>query len=164
MRLEKSLSKERILELYLNEIFLGNRSYGVAAAALNYFNKSLDELTIAEAAYLGALPKAPNNYNPSRDHEAALARRNWVIGRMAEDHRITAEKPAAAQQEPLQTRARDATEIVIADYFAEEVRRQLIGQFGEKNVLEERAGRQNKPQFAFAGHRHQGAARRADRL
>ena len=136
MRLEKSLSKERILELYLNEIFLGNRSYGVAAAALNYFNKSLDELTIAEAAYLGALPKAPNNYNPSRDHEAALARRNWVIGRMAEDHRITAEESAAAQQEPLQTRARDATESVTADYFAEEVRRQLIEQFGEKNVLE----------------------------
>ncbi len=121
MRLEKSLSKDRILELYLNEIFLGNRSYGAAAAALNYFNKSLDELTIAEAAYLGALPKAPNNYNPIHDHDAALARRNWVIGRMREDQRITAEEARAAQEEPLQMRMRDATETVTADYFTEEV-------------------------------------------
>jgi len=83
-RLEKVLSKDRILEIYLNQIFLGNHAYGVAAASLNYFNKSLDELTVADAAYLAALPKAPNNYNPVREHAAAVARRNWVIGRMAE--------------------------------------------------------------------------------
>ena len=79
LRMERTFSKDRILELYLNEIFLGYRgSYGVAAAALNYFNKSLDELTIAEAAYLAALPKAPNNYNPIRNYSEAVARRNWV--------------------------------------------------------------------------------------
>jgi penicillin-binding protein 1A len=136
LRLEKSLTKDRILELYLNEIFLGNHSYGIAAAALNYFNKSVDELTIAEAAYLAALPKAPNNYNPVRDHDAALARRNWVIGRMAEDGRISRADAEAAQKEPLMTRARDEAETVSADYFSEDVRRQLIGQFGEDTVLE----------------------------
>ncbi|MDX9688897.1 MAG: penicillin-binding protein 1A [Alphaproteobacteria bacterium] len=136
-RLEQSLSKDRILEIYLNEIFLGNRSYGVSQAALNYFNKSLDELTIAEAAYLAALPKAPNNYHPVRDHEAALGRRNWVIGRMQEDNRISKEDAEKAMQEPLQMRARDEAEIVRGgSYFTEEVRRQLIAQFGEKPVLE----------------------------
>lgn len=85
IRIERTFTKDRILELYLNEIFLGNRSYGVAAAALNYFNKALDELSIEEVAFLAALPKAPSNYNPDRQHDAAVARRNWVIGRMAED-------------------------------------------------------------------------------
>ncbi|MGE4350968.1 MAG: penicillin-binding protein 1A, partial [Bdellovibrionales bacterium] len=136
-RLETTLTKDRILEIYLNEIFLGNRSYGVAAAALNYFNKSLDELTIAEAAYLAALPKAPNNYHPVRDHDAALARRNWVISRMVEDGRITKDEADSATQEPLLTRSRDEAEIVQGgDYFTEEVRRQLVGQFGKKEVLE----------------------------
>jgi penicillin-binding protein 1A len=135
-RMEQTFSKERILELYLNEIFLGNRSYGVAAAALNYFNKSLDELTIAEAAYLGALPKAPNNYHPLRQHEAAIARRNWVIGRMAEDGYITVVEAEAAKAEPLVVRRRDETEYVTADYFAEEVRRELIERFGEHELYE----------------------------
>jgi penicillin-binding protein 1A len=135
-RMEQTFSKERILELYLNEIFLGNRSYGVAAAALNYFNKSLDELTIAEAAYLGALPKAPNNYHPLRQHEAAIARRNWVIGRMAEDGYITVAEAEAAKAEPLVVRRRDETEYVTADYFAEEVRRELIERFGEHELYE----------------------------
>lgn len=136
-RLETSLTKDRILEIYLNEIFLGNRSYGVASAALNYFNKSLDELSIAEAAYLAALPKAPNNYHPVKDHDAALARRNWVIERMAEDNRIKPEEAQSAMQEPLQTRSRDEAEIVNGgEYYTEEVRRQLVTQFGEKPVLE----------------------------
>jgi len=136
-RLESTLSKDRILEIYMNEIFLGNRSYGVASAALNYFNKSLDELTIAEAAYLAALPKAPNNYNPVKDHDAALARRNWVITRMAEDGRISQQEAEAATKDPLQTRSRDEAEIVFGgDYYSEEVRRQLVAQFGEKPVLE----------------------------
>ena len=81
-RIEDALSKDRILELYLNQIFLGARAYGVAAAALNYFDKSLDELSIAEAAFLAGLPKAPANYDPVRHPESALARRDWVIGRM----------------------------------------------------------------------------------
>lgn len=136
VRIEQAFSKDRILELYLNEIFLGNRSYGVAAAAINYFNKSLDELSIAEAAYLAALPKAPSNYHPERHHEAAIARRNWVIGRMLEDGRITDKEARSAQAEPLLTRRRDETEYVVADTFAEEVRRELIKLFNEKDVNE----------------------------
>ena len=132
-RLEKVLSKDRILEIYLNEIFLGNHSYGVAAAALNYFNKSLDELTVAEAAYLAALPKAPNSYNPVRDHEAALARRNWVIDRMQLNGHITKDEKITAQQEPLEMKPRGEAETVTADYFTEEVRRQAIAQFGEED-------------------------------
>ncbi|MDD4616338.1 MAG: penicillin-binding protein 1A [Alphaproteobacteria bacterium] len=135
-RLEKALSKERILEIYLNEIFLGNRSYGIAAAALNYFNKSLDELTLAEAAYIAALPKAPNNYNPVRDHAAAVARRNWVLERMAESGRIAPDEAKIAQNDPLEVRTRDEKESVTADYFSEEVRRQLVEKFGEQQVLE----------------------------
>ena len=135
-RIEKALSKDRILEIYLNEIFLGNHSYGVAAAALNYFNKSLDELTVSEAAYLAALPKAPNNYNPVREHAAALARRNWVIGRMAENGFISREEADEAQKDILETRARDESESVTADYFSEEVRRQLVEKFGEDDVTE----------------------------
>ncbi|MEI6986215.1 MAG: penicillin-binding protein 1A [Rhodospirillaceae bacterium] len=136
IRIEQALSKDRILELYLNQIFLGNRSYGVAAAALNYFNKSLDELTIAEAAYLAALPKAPNNYNPERQMEAALIRRNWVIGRMAEDGYITASEAGLATAAPLEMRRRDHTEQVSADYYAEEVRRELAKLFGDKQLYE----------------------------
>ena len=135
-RLEKVLSKDRILEIYLNEIFLGNRSYGVAAAALNYFNKSLDELTVAEAAYLAALPKAPNSYHPVRDHDAAVARRNWVIERMAINGYISDTDKQMAQREPLDMHQRNETQSVTADYFTEEVRRQLITQFGEDDVLE----------------------------
>jgi len=136
IRIERTLSKDRILELYLNEIFLGFRSYGVAAAALNYFNKGLDELTIGEAAYLAALPKAPNNYHPERQREAALARRNWVIGRMIEDGHITPEEGRAAQAEPLVVRKRDETEAVTAEYFAEEIRRELVKLYGEQALYE----------------------------
>lgn len=136
MRLERALTKKRILEIYVNEIFLGNRSYGIAAAALNYFGKSLDELSVSEAAYLAALPKAPNNYNPTRDYEAAVGRRNWVLSRMAETGRITEAEADVAQKEPLEMKARNANESVTADYFSEEVRRQLVDMFGEQQVLE----------------------------
>ncbi|MDD3029144.1 MAG: penicillin-binding protein 1A [Alphaproteobacteria bacterium] len=135
-KLEKVLSKERILEIYLNQIFLGNRSYGIAAAALNYFNKALDDLTIAEAAYLAALPKAPNNYNPTRDYDAAVARRNWVIGRMVENGFISSEEADAAAKQPLVTRSRAEHESVTANYFSEEVRRQLVDWFGEDTVTQ----------------------------
>ncbi|MEQ8354183.1 MAG: penicillin-binding protein 1A [Kiloniellaceae bacterium] len=133
-RIEQAFTKETILELYLNEIYLGFGSYGVAAAALNYFNKSLDELTIAEAAYLAALPKAPNNYHPVRKHDAAVARRDWVIERMAEDGRITAEEEASASDEPLVVRRRDETEVVEAQYFAEETRRELVRLYGDDGL------------------------------
>ncbi len=133
-RIEHAISKDRILELYLNEIYLGFGSYGVATAALNYFNKSLDELTTAEAAYLAALPKAPNNYHPIRNAEAAKSRRDWAIGRMAEDGVITAVEAAAARDEPLTVRRRDEAEFVNADYFAEEIRRDLVARYGEQRL------------------------------
>lgn len=133
-RIEHAISKDRILELYLNEIYLGLGSYGVAAAALNYFNKSLDELTVAEAAYLAALPKAPNNYHPVRNVEAAKSRRDWAIGRMAEDGVIGADEAAAARAEPLVARRRAEAEFVSADYFAEDVRRDLVARYGEQRL------------------------------
>ncbi|MFO0998093.1 MAG: penicillin-binding protein 1A [Alphaproteobacteria bacterium] len=131
-RLDRTYSKDRILELYLNEIYLGYGSYGVAAAALNYFNKSLAELSVGEAAYLAALPKAPNNYHPVRHAAAALARRNWVIDRMREEHFISSAQASAAEAEPLTIRTRDEEEVARADYFAEEVRRDLVQRFGEE--------------------------------
>ena len=135
-RIEHAFDKDRILDLYLNEIYLGFGSYGVAAASLNYFNKSLDELTVAEAAYLAALPKAPNNYHPIRRHEAAIARRDWVIGRMLEDGRISFTEAEAAWAAPLQVHRVDPTEIVEADYFVELVRRELAGLYGDTNLYE----------------------------
>ncbi len=136
VRIERAFTKDRIMELYLNEIFLGFRSYGVAAAALNYFNKALDELEIEEVAYLAALPKAPSNYHPERQRDAAVARRNWVIGRMADDGYITADEARAAQAKPLVVRKRDEQEMVTAEYFAEEVRRELVKLYGEQALYE----------------------------
>ena len=130
-RMERVLSKDRLLELYLNQIYLGAGSYGAAAAALNYFDKSLDELTIAEAAYLAALPKAPNNYNPWRHPRAAKVRRDWVLDRMTLDGYISAEEAARAKVFPVAVRRRAAADVVQADYFAEEVRRELVARYGE---------------------------------
>lgn len=130
-RIERALSKDRILELYLNEIYLGQGSYGVAAAALNYFDRSLGELTIPEVAYLAGLPKAPNNYHPSRRPVAAMNRRNYVIGRMLTDGYITPEQADSAKTEPLVVRQRTGASIAQADYFVEEVRRELVERFGE---------------------------------
>jgi len=135
-RIEHAFSKDRILELYLNEIYLGAGSYGVAAAALNYFNKSLDELTIAEAAYLAALPKAPNNYHPRRNHEAAVARRNWVIRQMEENGFITTDQAVQAMSAPLRMRRRDPAEVAEAAYFAEDVRRELVELYGERALYQ----------------------------
>ncbi|MCG8503288.1 MAG: penicillin-binding protein 1A [Sphingomonadales bacterium] len=133
-RMERAFSKDRILELYLNEIYLGNRSYGVAAAALNYFNKSLDQLTLAEAAYLAALPKAPSNYHPVRKKEAAVARRNWVISRMRSLGFVDDEAADAALVEPLVPRSRAGQSYFRADYFEEEVRRELKALYGDENL------------------------------
>ncbi len=134
-RMEKAMSKDRLLELYLNEIYMGARAYGVAAAALRYFNKPLDELTVAEAAYLGSLPKAPNNYHPVRRKEAATARRNWVLERMEADGFITREQRDIAQATPLQTRIENDTDrFVRAPYFAEEIRRILQEKYGEESL------------------------------
>ncbi len=130
LRIERVLSKDRILELYLNEIFLGYRSYGVAAAALNYFDKSLDELSLEEAAYIAALPKAPNNYHPIRRHEAAVTRRNWVIGRMLEEGYITDAEAAEARMKPLTVRPPREPVPVEARYFVEESRRIVAEKVG----------------------------------
>ena len=132
-RMEKAMSKDRLLELYLNEIYLGEGSYGVAAAALNYFNKPLEDLTIEETAYLAALPKGPNNYNPERHPEAAKERRDWVIGRMQIDGYITPEQASEAKAKPL-TVTRSDTRVVDAPYFAEEVRRELAAKYGEQSL------------------------------
>lgn len=133
-RMEKALSKDQLLELYMNEIYLGQRAYGVAAAALTYFDKSLEDLSIAEAAYLAALPKAPNNYHPVRQHDAALARRNWVIGRMEEDGHITEGQAELAKASPLMMKEGDDSGIVSAPYFAEEVRREIVKKYGEDSL------------------------------
>ena len=130
-RIERAFSKDRILELYLNEVYLGYGSYGVAAAALNYFDKPLDQLTIAQSAYLAALLKAPANYHPVRKKEDATDRRNWVIGRMLIEGHITSAQASLARLEPLVVANRSDTQFVKADYFAEEVRRELANRYGD---------------------------------
>ena len=131
-RIEAALPKDRILELYLNEIYLGRGAYGVAAAAQTYFDKSLDELTLDEAAFLAGLPKAPNRYNPMRFPQAAKARRDWVLDRMVEDGVAGQEGAAEVEAQPIQLRHRQEAEQVKAPYFAEEVRRELLARYGDK--------------------------------
>lgn len=131
IRMERAFTKEELLALYLNEIYLGMGSYGVAAAALNYFDKSLDNLSLAEMAYLAALPKAPNNYHPKRKYKAAMARRNWVLGQMRENGYITQNEMITAQAEPITVRPRSGVDGADAPYFAEEVRRQMVDRFGD---------------------------------
>lgn len=130
-RMERAFSKDEILELYLNEIYLGFGSYGVAAAANNYFGKSLDELTVEEAAFLAALPKAPNNYNPLRYYDAAVDRRNYVIGRMVEDGYILPIDGQVARGSEIEVASTDGGASIEAPYFAEEVRRELAERYGD---------------------------------
>ncbi len=136
LRIERAFTKNEILELYLNEIYLGIGSYGVAAAALNYFNKSLDDLTTAEAAFLAGLPKAPSRYHPVRAADVAKGRRDWVIGRLLDLGMINREEADIAWEEPLVMIRRDDTELVSADYFTESVRRRLIANHGESALYE----------------------------
>ena len=134
-RLEATLTKQQILELYLNEIFLGYRSYGVASAAYNYFGKSLSQLTPDEAAFLAALPKAPNNYHPKRYPEAAKGRRDWVLGEMAQSGWLTEAQLVTARARPLVTQdAPRRAQYADADFFVEEARRQAIARFGRDDV------------------------------
>ncbi|MFO1184279.1 MAG: penicillin-binding protein 1A [Bauldia sp.] len=168
VRIEHVLNKQKILELYLNDIFLGLGSYGIASAALTYFDKSVHELTLAEVAYLAALPKGPNNYNPFKGQsyvDRAIDRRNYVIDRMVEDGYATAEEGEAAKAAPLgaktrkerapvftakafdppylnyfktaypeQLRDTDGIAVDTANYFTEEVRRQLYDMYGEQKL------------------------------
>ncbi|MDB5505624.1 MAG: penicillin-binding protein [Devosia sp.] len=138
LRIEATYSKDKILELYLNEIYFGSvggPTYGVAAAALNYFDKALYELTLPEIAYLAALPKGAENYNPFRNPEAAIERRNWVIDRMADNGYVTMAEATAAKASDLVVAPRDkGTQIFSAEYFTEEVRRQLASLYGEDQL------------------------------
>jgi penicillin-binding protein 1A len=133
-RLEDTLSKEEILELYLNSIFLGRNAYGVQAASRAYFDKDVSELTLPEAAYLAILPKAPSNYDPIRATSRALARRNYVLNEMADNGYITQTQRAAAAAAPLGTIRYGAGEKFRQQggYFMEEVRRDLMRRFGEE--------------------------------
>jgi penicillin-binding protein 1A len=136
-RIEQAYSKDKILELYLNEIFFGLNAYGIAGAALTYFDKSVTELTIAETAYLAALPKGPNNYHPFRREAAAIERRNWVVDRMVENGFVTREEGDDAKKQPLGVNLRrSGSSLFASDYFSEEVRRQIIERFGDKSLYE----------------------------
>ena len=127
IRIERAFTKEQILELYLNEIYLGAGAYGVAAAAQTYWDKSLNELSIADCAYLATLPKAPSNYNPFRYPERAIERRNWVVDRMVENGFVTKEDGEKAKAEPLGVQVRQTgARLAASEFFAEEVRRDII--------------------------------------
>jgi penicillin-binding protein 1A len=140
VRLDGALSKDHILELYLNEIFLGARSYGVAAAARNYFGKPLEALLPQEAAYLAALPKAPSELHPVRDRERARARRNYVLEEMAQNGHLTRAEADAAIAAPLATILDEEVEDPLApgrqDHFTAEVRRQVVREMGEEALYE----------------------------
>ncbi len=138
LKIERTYTKDKILELYLNEIYLGFGAYGVAAASLVYFDKPVNELTLAEAAYLAALPKAPTTLNPFRARERATERRNYVIDRMVENGYASAQAGEKARKEPLTIAQRRATgsRIIAADFFAEDVRREIMEKFGEKGLYE----------------------------
>src|ERR1039457_6573147 len=137
MRIERAYSKDKILELYLNEIYLGLGAYGIASASLTYFDKGVNERTVPEAAYLEALPLAPNNYHPFRQRERALERRNWVIDQMALDGFITTVQADTAKRTALGvTQKATSTHTFAAEYFAEEVRRELYDRYGEKKLYD----------------------------
>ncbi|MEC8099673.1 MAG: PBP1A family penicillin-binding protein, partial [Pseudomonadota bacterium] len=137
LRIERILNKDDILELYLNEIFLGKRSYGIAAASLNYFNKSLDELDLHEIAYLAGLPKGPNNYDPVKNKKAAIIRRNYVLNRMFEDGVITNSEASKASMQPMISSTIQKVKKPYAPYFIEEVRRSIIEKYGETSLYRE---------------------------
>ncbi|MFO0991959.1 MAG: penicillin-binding protein 1A [Hyphomicrobiales bacterium] len=135
-RIERTFSKDKILELYLNEIFFGFNSYGIAAASLNYFGKSLSDLSLAEMAYLAALPKGPNNYHPFRNTARAIERRNWVLGQMFANGYITEPEMKEAQAQPLKVSTRPlGAQQFAAESFSEEVRRELVALYGESRLL-----------------------------
>ncbi|MBR1220360.1 penicillin-binding protein 1A [Bradyrhizobium sp. U87765 SZCCT0131] len=137
MRIERAYAKDKILELYLNEIYLGMGAYGVAAASLVYFDKSVNELTVAEAAYLAALPKAPAALHPVRNRDRAIERRNYVIDRLLENGWIKQADADKARKDPLiVTNRANAAHIFAGEYFAEEVRRDILDRYGEKKLYE----------------------------
>jgi len=136
-RIEQAYPKDRILELYLNEIYFGLGAYGIAGAALTYFDKSVNELTVDEVAYLAALPKGPSNYHPFRHADRAIQRRNWVIDQMVENGYVTKDEGEKAKAAPLGVKPRrNGTYLFAGEYFTEEVRRQIIARYGENALYE----------------------------
>ncbi len=129
-KLEHMLSKDQILEIYMNQIFLGNRAYGFASAAETYFGKSLKDLSIAEAAMLAGLPKAPSAYNPFANPKRARSRQLYIIERKEENGFISAAQAKAAKVEPLQLRSSADKKILHAEYVAETVRQMVYAQYG----------------------------------
>ena len=133
-RIEKYLTKKRILELYLNEIYLGERSYGIASASMTYFDKSLKELSINEAALLATLPKAPSTYNPYKNFNSALKRKNWVLERMYENKYINENLYKNLLKKPILLKKRKLDFYKENLFFTEEVRRFLFDKYGENTL------------------------------
>ncbi|WP_375403165.1 penicillin-binding protein 1A [uncultured Sphingomonas sp.] len=143
-RIEDALSKEQILELYLNGIPLGRRTFGVQAAARAYFGKDVKQLAVQEAAFLAILPKAPETYGRARNAERAIGRRNFVLSEMTRNGFITPTQASVAKAEPLGLLAPQQARLdPVGGYFVEEVRRQLIGKYGENS--------ENGPHSVYAG-------------
>ena len=134
IEIENALSKQEILELYLNKIFLGYRSYGVAAAAQTYFGKNLDELTLSEMAIIAGLPKAPSTMNPLYSPKRAEERRNVVLSRMLDENKITKAEYDAAIKEPIVASYHGAKFEFRADYVTEMVRQEMVKRFGEEDA------------------------------
>lgn len=136
-RIERAYSKDRILELYLNEVAFGFNAYGIAGAALAYYNKSVNELELHEMAYLAATLKGPANYHPFRNVEAAIERRNWVLDRMVENGYVHANEAIEAKKRGLEVNPRPRGNYLFAsEYFSEEVRRRLIDRYGDEALYE----------------------------
>ncbi|PPR47011.1 MAG: Penicillin-binding protein 1A [Alphaproteobacteria bacterium MarineAlpha5_Bin9] len=136
IRIEQVLTKNQILELYLNDIYLGYGSYGVAAASLNYFNKSISNLNLEEVAYLAALPKAPNNYHPIKNKENAIERRNWVIEQMYSNNYID-RRDLIFKDKNLKVIKRESSNSIKAEYYREEIRKILYNDYGKNTLYEE---------------------------
>ena len=150
-KIEQTLSKDRILELYLNQIYLGAGTYGIAAASNRYFEKELSKLSIPEVAYLAALPKAPSRYHPTRNYQLALDRRNWVLKRMYANKYISEDELSKYTSEPIKTFLHKEKNIFSSDYYLEVIRQQIIDTFGEKYLygggLSVRTSLDTKAQF-----------------
>ena len=136
LRMERVLSKEQIMELYINEIYLGNGSYGIASASFNYFNKSVADLKVHEMAMLAALPKAPSTYNPYRNSIRALKRRNWVLNRLLDERFINLEEYSVLMSEELKLSKSKKILNNKASFFKEEVRREIISRFNEQKLYD----------------------------
>ena len=135
-RMSQTFSKEDILELYLNQIYLGSGAYGVAAAAQVYFDKSIDELTLEENALLATLPKAPSKLDPRKNIEKAKQRRNWVLERMIDNNFINEEEGLAAMEKPIILKTKTDEDVLKASFFSDSVKKELTELYGSDNVFE----------------------------